>query len=39
MQSVDCKDYWFEPERQNFAAWIAANPESGDVISGSGGYR
>ena len=34
-----CKDYWSEAERQNFAAWIAANPEAGDVISGSGGCR
>jgi len=34
-----CLDYWSETERQSFAAWIAANPEAGDVISGSGGCR
>lgn len=34
-----CEDYWTEDERGAFAAWIAANPESGDVIPGSGGCR
>lgn len=34
-----CSDYWSEEERGAFAAWIAANPESGDVIPGSGGCR
>ena len=34
-----CLDYWTEDERGTFAAWIAANPESGDVIPGSGGCR
>ena len=34
-----CLDYWTEEERQVFAAWIAANPEAGDVIPGSGGCR
>ena len=32
-------DYWSEDERGEFAAWIAANPEAGDVVSGSGGVR
>lgn len=32
-------DYWSEEERGEFAAHIAANPESGDVIPGSGGCR
>jgi hypothetical protein len=32
-------DYWSEDERGEFAAWIAANPEAGDVIPGSGGCR
>src|ERR1041384_7260001 len=32
-----CLDYWSEEERQAFAAWIAANPDAGDVIPGSGG--
>ncbi len=34
-----CVDYWTEEERGAFAAWIAANPETGDVIPGSGGCR
>ena len=34
-----CLDYWTEDERGAFAAWIAANPESGVVIKGSGGCR
>jgi len=34
-----CLDYWTEDERQAFAAWIAANPEVGDVIPKSGGCR
>ena len=34
-----CVDYWTEDERWAFAAWIAANPEAGDVIPGSGGCR
>ncbi|OFZ98470.1 MAG: transcriptional regulator [Betaproteobacteria bacterium RIFCSPLOWO2_02_FULL_62_17] len=34
-----CGDYWTEDERGAFAAWIAANPEAGDVIPGSGGCR
>ena len=32
-------DYWTDDERGAFAAWIAANPESGDVVPGSGGCR
>ena len=34
-----CEDYWTEDERGTFAVWIAANPESGDVVPGSGGCR
>jgi len=34
-----CTDYWTEEERGEFAAWIAVNPEAGDVIPGSGGCR
>jgi len=34
-----CADYWTEDERGDFTAWIAANPEIGDVIPGSGGCR
>jgi len=34
-----CLDYWTDDERGAFASWIAANPESGDVIPGSGGCR
>lgn len=31
--------FWSEEERGEFAAYLAANPESGDVIQGSGGCR
>lgn len=34
-----CVDYGAEDERGAFTAWIAAHPESGDVIPGSGGCR
>lgn len=34
-----CDDYWTEDERGAFAAWIAANPEAGDIIPGAGGCR
>jgi hypothetical protein len=37
--AVDAKQIWTEEERGTFCAWIAANPESGDVIPGSGGCR
>ncbi|MCH1986478.1 type II toxin-antitoxin system RelE/ParE family toxin [Achromobacter xylosoxidans] len=30
---------WSESEREAFVDWIAANPEAGDVIPGSGGCR
>lgn len=32
-------DYWTEDERGEFSAWIALNPEAGDVIPASGGCR
>lgn len=32
-------DYWSEDERGAFVAWIAANPEAGDVVSGSDEVR
>ena len=32
-------DYWTEEERTDFAAWLSANPEAGDVVPQSGGYR
>jgi hypothetical protein len=32
-------DYWSEIERGEFAAYLAGNPESGDLIPGSGGCR
>ncbi|MBK8970949.1 MAG: type II toxin-antitoxin system RelE/ParE family toxin [Hahellaceae bacterium] len=32
-------DYWSEEQRAEFAAFMAANPESGDIIPGSGGCR
>lgn len=33
------REVWSEVERVEFINWIAANPESGDVIRGSGGCR
>jgi hypothetical protein len=30
---------WSDVERDNFINWIAANPEAGDLIRGSGGCR
>lgn len=32
-------DYWTEEERAEFAAFLAAEPEAGDVVPGSGGVR
>ncbi|MBV1914404.1 MAG: type II toxin-antitoxin system RelE/ParE family toxin [Pseudomonadales bacterium] len=32
-------DYWSEGERGEFSAWIAENPDAGDVVPGSGGIR
>lgn len=32
-------DYWTEAEHGEFVAWIATNPEAGDVIPGTGGCR
>lgn len=32
-------EVWSEVERIEFINWIAANPEAGDVIRGSGGCR
>jgi hypothetical protein len=32
-------EVWSEQERTEFVNWIAANPDSGDVIAGSGGCR
>src|SRR5437867_5251223 len=31
--------YWSEDERGEFVAWLAAHPDAGDVIPGSGGCR
>ena len=32
-------EIWSEEERMAFIEWIAANPQAGDVIQGSGGLR
>ena len=32
-------DYWSEDERGEFSAWVAQNPEAGDIVPGSGGIR
>jgi len=36
---ADASGLWSEEERGAFCAWIAANPDAGDVIPGSGGCR
>jgi len=35
----DARKLWSEEERGTFCAWMATNPEVGDVIPGSGGCR
>jgi hypothetical protein len=35
----DARSIWSEEERGAFCAWLAANPEVGQVIPGSGGCR
>ncbi len=35
----DAKAIWTEEERGEFCAWLAVNPNAGDVIQGSGGCR
>jgi len=37
--SVWAGKVWNDAEREAFVDWIAANPEAGDVIPGSGGCR
>jgi len=37
--ATDADDLWSEEERNAFFAWLAANPDAGDVIPGSGGCR
>ena len=32
-------EVWADAEREEFVTWIAANPEAGAVIAGSGGCR
>jgi hypothetical protein len=32
-------DYWSEEERADFASYVAASPDAGDVVPGSGGCR
>ena len=32
-------EVWTEAEREGFVTWIAANPEAGAIITGSGGCR
>jgi hypothetical protein len=35
----DAKTLWSESERGEFCAWLAQNPDAGDVIQKSGGCR
>ena len=32
-------EVWTKAEREEFVTWIAANPEAGAIITGSGGCR
>ena len=32
-------EVWSSDQRNEFISWIAANPEAGDIIAGSGGCR
>jgi hypothetical protein len=32
-------EVWMDAEREEFINWIAANPEAGSIITGSGGCR
>ena len=36
---ADADEIWSPEERGAFCAWLAANPEAGDVIPSSGGCR
>jgi len=36
---AEAERLWSEDERLEFFAWLASNPEGGDVIPGSGGCR
>lgn len=35
----DADRWWTEDERLEFITWLAANPDAGEVIRGSGGCR
>jgi hypothetical protein len=37
--AADADKLWSEEERLEFFEWLANNPDSGDVIPGSGGCR
>ena len=36
---ADARKVWTEEDRSAFFSWLAANPEIGDPIPGSGGCR
>jgi hypothetical protein len=36
---AEADEIWAEDERSAFFTWLAANPDAGDVIPGSGGCR
>jgi len=36
---AEADEIWSEAERLDFMSWLAANPDAGDVIPGSGGCR
>lgn len=37
--ATDADELWSDEDRGAFSAWIAANPEAGEVVRGSGGCR
>ncbi|WP_457332275.1 transcriptional regulator [Rhizobacter sp. P5_C2] len=37
--AIEADKFWTEEERFDFFRWLAANPQAGDLIPGSGGCR
>lgn len=37
--AAEADKVWSQEDRLTFFAWLAANPEAGDVVPGSGGCR
>ena len=39
MFTAEADRIWSEEERGEFFSWLAANPQAGDVVQGTGGLR